>query len=393
MTRDRISEAVGNICPAYIEEAAAYTVKKRRRAQVWLRAAAACLCLVVGLAALLPGTRQDERAVLPIAERWPEGYGNGGYWAYESAELVSGNPWREEMELTALPVYYNNLTYDADFVPEGADAEKMRQRLLETAGRFGLAAGELTVIEGPRSMCVIRADGSRAETREPQWLAVQTDTLRLEVDQRLNVTATFTPALSLPEEIHFSMESSYEELLAAADYLLETYGGLLAMEEPQIVISGGEYDVYGQQIYSLAFFDAGGSDAEDVLCYNLEQARFFSGVEGGLEMIRFFQPDVSWYLGSYPIITAAEARERLLDGRYIASALFETPEEAHIERVELVYRTGEYELCYMPCYRFYVELPEQQCADGMRTFGTYDVPAVEGQYLEGMPTGRWPGLF
>lgn len=390
MKRETISAALTDINTAYIQEAADYQGEKRRRGPVWLRLAAACLCLVMGLAVLLPHGQRDDRAVLSLAGYGAdEGYGTGGYWAWDSAELVSGNPWREEMVLTELPVYYNNLTYDEYLVPSGADAEAMRQRLLETAARFGLAAEELTVLEGPRSTYTFRADGTRAELEVPQWLAVQTDELRLEVDQRLVVTVTFTPALSLPEEICFGWHASYGDMLAAADYLLETYGALLNMEEPRADISGGAYDVYGRQSYSLAFFDAGGSDGETVLRRHLERVQLYPGdgeEAGKLAVIRFFQPDISWYLGSYPVIDPAEAKERLLAGCYVPAVSGAEPSEEDICGVELVYRTGEYERYYMPWYRFCVELPEEQRADGMRTFGLYDVPAVVGEYLEDLPT-------
>lgn len=395
MKRETISAALTDIRAAYIEEAADYQAAKRRRS-VWPRLAAACLCLVVGLAALLPRGQRDDRAVLSLAGYGAdEGYGTGGHWAWDSAELVSGNPWREEMALTELPVYYNNLTYDEYLVPSGADAEAMRQRLLETAARFGLTDDEMTVLEGPRSAYIFRADGTRAELEVPQWLAVQGAGVRLEVDQRLVVTATFTPALSLPEEISFQWHASYEDMLAAADCLLETYGKLLNMEEPRADISGGAYDVYGRQSYSLAFFDAGSSDEESVLNWSLNRVQLYPGdgeEAGKLAAIRFFQPDTSWYLGSYPVIDSAEAKERLLAGCYVTSVSGPVPEEKDICGVELVYRTGEHERYYMPWYRFCVELPEEQQVDGMRTFGMYDVPAVVGEYLdlESMPSG---GVF
>lgn len=394
MTREMISAALTDISAAYIEEAADYQGEKRRRRPLWPRLAAACLCLVMGLAVLLPHGQRDDRAVLSLAGYGAEeGNGTGGHWAWDSAELVSGNPWRKEMALTELPVYYNGLTYDQDLVPSGADAEKMRQRLLETAVRFGLATEELTVVEGPRSTNTFRSDGTRAELEVPRWLAVQTDALRLEVDQRLVVTATFTPALSLPEEICFGWHTSYEDMLAAADYLLETYGALLNMEEPRADISGGEYDIYGRQSYSLAFFDAGGSDEESVLNWSLDRVQLCPGdgeEAGKLAVIRFFQPDTSWYLGRYPVIDLAEAKARLLAGCYVASVSGEVPGAEDICGVELVYRTGDHERYYMPWYRFCVELPEERRADGMRTFGMYDVPAVAGEYLEDVPSG---GVF
>lgn len=43
--------------------------------------------------------------------------------------------------------------------------------------------------------------------------------------------------------------------------------------------------------------------------------------------------------------------------------------------MELIYRTGEHEECFMPYYRFYVELPEDERENGLKTYGAYYVPA------------------
>ena len=61
------------------------------------------------------------------------------------------------------------------------------------------------------------------------------------------------------------------------------------------------------------------------------------------------------------------------------------PGEKYIKKVELVYRTSEMEEIYMPYYRFYVELPEENLEHGLKTYGAYYVPAVEGSYLTNMP--------
>ena len=41
----------------------------------------------------------------------------------------------------------------------------------------------------------------------------------------------------------------------------------------------------------------------------------------------------------------------------------------------------------MPYYKFYVELPEDEnrLGHGLKNYGIYYVPAVEGKYIENMP--------
>ena len=94
-------------------------------------------------------------------------------------------------------------------------------------------------------------------------------------------------------------------------------------------------------------------------------------------------------LGDYPVITAAEAEERLSAGNYQTSVPAAFSGEESIGRVELVYRTGRSEEILMPYYRFYVLLPESVYGaddeEGLKTYGAYYVPAVAEEYIADMP--------
>ena len=98
-------------------------------------------------------------------------------------------------------------------------------------------------------------------------------------------------------------------------------------------------------------------------------------------------------MGDYPIIDVGKARELLLDGHYITNVPYELPGENYIAKAELVYRVGELETYYMPYYRFYVEVPEEEgiAGEGTKTYGAYYVPAVESTYISNMPV--WDGRF
>ena len=108
-------------------------------------------------------------------------------------------------------------------------------------------------------------------------------------------------------------------------------------------------------------------------------------------MIRIYNPDLSEKTGEYPVISVQEAKELLLNGNYITTVPYEMPGKEYIARVELVYRKGTYETYYMPYYRFYVEVPYEERENGLKTYGAYYVPAVEGKYLTEMPV--WDGSF
>ena len=71
--------------------------------------------------------------------------------AYDISELVNANPWNEESEISALPVYQNLLHYDEHLHASGADYGKMREFILDVAGRLGLDPSNLTVTDNAPS--------------------------------------------------------------------------------------------------------------------------------------------------------------------------------------------------------------------------------------------------
>lgn len=299
------------------------------------------------------------------------GMGFEGYMAYDISELVSGNPWTEEAGLTTLPVYANPLELDAYGQPVG-DRAAMEAALREAAGRLGL--------EG-------------AEIEETDWgtLVIQGDGLTLDVSSTLPVTLEFEPARILPEGYDFGYHAPYDAMEAAGEYLMETYDTLLDMEKPTLSLWGGDYNIYREQGYQIEVYERAGDLTEQLVGYHFRRVAFYPDDAGNLWMIRFYQADLSHKLGNYPIITVEEAQELLGEGHYITSVPYELPGLEYVEKVELVYRGGTMEGCWMPYYRFYVRLPEEAEEDGLQTFGAYYVPAVEGRFLTNLPV--WDGSF
>lgn len=384
MTREELSDALNMLDGEMIEETDAVrrgkTKKKRKKSWWKWMSAAACLAVIVFAGArLLPTEKPVDRPELPsdpselpmlhIAENAGDGMGFEGYMAHDVSELVNANPWRKEMEITALPVYKNPLTYDETYyVAENADFDKMREFLLEIADRMGLDTDRLT----------IRDD-------VPDRLSIEAEGLMLEVNQEMTAEISFEQSISLPEKYN---SLSYEDMTAMAEYLKKEYKNLMDFDDPQVNISGGEYNIYQQQIYSIGFFDKGDNTAKRIVNYNFNQVEFCFD-EGKLFLIRIYRPDLSEKVGNYPIITEKEARELLADGKYSTSVPYEMPGMEFVKKAELIYRTGAYEKYFMPYYRFYVELPEESGENGLKTYGTYYVPAVSGEYISNMPV--WDG--
>lgn len=402
MNQKLFSQAMTEISDKYYEEAARYQCGHKRT--LWMKwgAAAAGLCLMVlGTAMLLnhsmpdspvegnkftdssdasgaPMQKQPETELPLLTVRDdgndPVGGGFEAYWAYNISELVNANPWNESMELSILPVYKNPVTYDDQYHASGVDLDKMREFILEIAARFGLDTDTLTIED--------------TYNFPDSYLIIETDGLKIKVDQTMMAEISFNPAISLPAEYNFTFYAPYEDVAAAAEYLKTEYKNIIGMDNPQVNIHGGDYNYYAEQDYYINFFDSDGSDTAQIINYNFNKVFFYCDGEGTLFLARIFRPDLSVKTGDYPIISPKEATVLLLNGNYFTSAPYEMPGSEYVRKVELIYRTGKFEEYYMPYYCFYVELPEEEIPHDLKTYGTYYVPAVSGEYIANMPTGN-----
>lgn len=405
MKNKKISDALTNIDAEYIEKAADYSVKKKHKKLGWLKWGAAAACFTLAIFAgikLLPQNEPDRFSELPMLSisETVTGMGYEGYMAYDCSELVNANPLTENVKATALPVYQNPLSYDGNNVVSGADFDKMEEFLMDIAGKLGLDTSNLTITddapnEETKQKIIEKLQKVGSTVPEgyfnPTKLKAEADGVKIEVDRSMTATIRFTTAVRLPEEYNFTYFASYEDNVAVAEYLKSEYRELFGAEEPRINVCGGDYDTDGQQKYSIEIFDAGKNDIEQIVNYNFNRVVFSRDDNGELFMIRIYKPNLSKKLGDYPIIDSEQAKELLSNGNYITTVPNEFPGEEYIKKTELIYRTGEYEEYYMPYYRFYVELPDKEQENRLKTYGAYYVPAVESAYISNVPT--WDGEF
>lgn len=377
MTSEKLYELLGNINENHIKEA--YISNARRSKAIWIKwgMAAACLSFVLyaGMRLILPKSPADDTSALPmltIAENIGDGMGFEGFMAYDASELVNENPWNETVNLSVLPVYRNQIIHDEKYLISEESIEECintnKTCLPKIAGRLGLHADSMN---------------SRGDAFEKDGILVEAGMTSVRVE--------FNPSLSFPEEYHFDYYGSHEDMTAVAEYFKDTYKDLLQMEHLQSNIHGGDYDIYRRQYYHIQFYDKSGDITEQIINYNFYPVSFGCDDEGNLCSISFSLPDLSEKVGDYPIISAKDATELLVKGNYITTVPYEMPGADYIAKVELKYRTGNYENFYMPYYRFYVELPEELEEDGLKTYGIYYVPAVEASYISNMPV--WDGSF
>lgn len=371
--------------PAYVEEADR-PVKKRTAWRKW-GAMAACLAVLLGVGFLffprsspdVPDPVPTELPTLPVS-MGPSlgGYGFEGYYVRDISELKNTSPSQIGSLPDTLPVFRNA----AGGYPLQAASEEYMAKMLtlcrSVAGRLGWDAENMTVVWDERS------DGLAPTT----VTATGADGVKIEVDQFMTVTISY-PDRNRP--FSENVLPTYDDAHKLAEKLLAEYRDLMNFANPQICITGGYYNIDGEQSYDIAFVETGGTQTEELLEFFFHGAEFFCNEGGEPWLIHLRCTDLSDKVGDYPIITAQQAQAQLVAGHYITSCGWEMPREAYIRKVELVYRTGEYDEYFMPYYRFYVELLEEAPVEGCMHLAAYYVPAVAEEYLA--PLSTWDGRF
>lgn len=418
MKEEKFLEKIGETSEDYIAEANPMTKVKRNRPWIKWGALAACLTLAIFTVIKMIPTNPteiepepDNLPLLSITEDSGGGMGFEGYMAYDISEIVSNNPWAETAEFSTLPVYQNLLAYGENDQVAGADFDKMKELLLDVASRLGIDTDSLEITDNApdeKTQAAIRkklknvGDSVPDGFFSPTAVIAEDNGIKIEVDQQMTAKITFDPAITLPDEYDFTNYASYEQVAAVAEYLEEKYNNLIEMDNPQANIHGGDYSIFSEedietygtqqaQGYSIEFYDGSGDITSQIINFNFNRVAFYCDDDGKLFLARVFQPDLSGKVGDYPIITVDEAKKLLENGNYITTVPEELPGLEYVAKAELIYRTGGTEQYFMPYYRFYVELPDMEMENGLKTYGAYYVPAVEGKYISNMPV--WDGRF
>lgn len=404
MNAQHISDALNQLDDDLLDGANALRSGQKRRAgrPLWL-GAAACLALAAAVGVGLPHPGRDlprtdtaDLPKLPLSEEitHPGGMGYEGYLAYDVSELVSGTPWRETDNFQTLPVYRNPVVYDAAGAPvANIDLEAMEARALEVADRLGVEVEILDAAPSEEEAAAVREKLGEipAGYFDPKEVTAVGAGVEITVGAGLTAEIVFAPALELPEGYNFGCYAPYGDMKEVSDYLLGQYRALLAMDDPQMEPTGGDYNIYGDQTHQITAYDGAGDETRRLVNYSFNSASFSCNEEGKLWIIRLDRADLSQKVGDYPVITAQEAEKLLGKGKYITNVPYELPGVEYVRDVELLYRSGRREEYFMPYYRFLVELPEETRENGLNTYGAYYVPAVEEAYLTGLPV--WNGSF
>jgi hypothetical protein len=345
-----------------------------------------------------------------------------GLIAYDISELINnGNPWSENDNIIALPVFKNTFNE--------LSADEMLRKATETAEVMGWDIDKLYIepseeqlqrerdkinsfnswIEEKENMPDdLKKENYMEYTETKPYMAVAkcgeyTIEARWDGLVRIDFGDNYggsPPGLILPDKYSFTYHNTTEQQAQEVmQYLLKEYNSFVNMKSPAIALFG-DYNIYAQRIFSYTAYENDGDLIDKILGYHFDTVRFAPNDEGNLYIIDRNKTDLSEKISDYPIITAQEARELLLQNRYITTVPFDTVhydgdfiDENYIVAVELVYRTAPWEEVFMPYYKFYIELTGFQMLEelNLKNFGIFYVPAVKEEYLTNMPV--WDGRF
>ncbi len=409
MKAEDISEAMNNINEDFIESADERRKPKTRKSSwvKWVSAAAAIAVICFAGAKLFYNdpivyAPEDDPIAPPPYENEPEygaslpileyiesdanAYGFEGYMAYDISELENGNPWNEKMVLKTLPVFRNNSFNEIGIAYPGIGEEAMLKKLGELTGGAQNAT-EYTYIGDYTSGTGIPDDFVTS-------IEAVFGNTRIEIQSNGGVVVKYNgfDGEELPEDISFThTETSEGDAYRAISYICQNYCDFLDKGNTTFVTSG-DYTFDGEFSRNYLIYDFSGDEISDMLNFAFNEVQLAPNDEGKLMLIRINDKlSCAEKIGDYPIISTKEAKDMLLEGGYITTVPFEMPGENYIEKVELIYRSGIGENIWMPYYRFLVELPEMAQENGLKNFGAYYVPAVEPEFIIGLPL--WNGSF
>lgn len=383
MKSKRLLNVIGQIDDEFIEEAASEEKKINKPLWLKLSAVAACIALIltVGVFMLHIGQPSGKLPMLTVGENQEGAMGFEGYFAHNIDELVNNNPWTEESEIRSLPVYKNSLfRYTKDAIVTDPDIAGMKKALIDAAKRLKMDTDGITINEVVYNNLVssIYAEDENYKIDVNTWTMVNIDFKKKDI---------------LPDGYSLDSNESYDTLHKTAEYLLRKYANFIDMDNPQIDISLGDYDVYGNRIWQVSFYEGAGDMTEKIINYNFKQLSFYCDDSGQLSAAYSYKllDDV---IGIYPIISADQALELLCKGNYVTSVPEGFPGKDKVKKVELIYRNEARDEVFMPYYKFYAQLDFDNISSGsynLVCFGAYYVPAVEGEYIQNMP--QWDGSF
>ena len=407
MKAEDISEALNEINEEYIESANEIRKPKAKKSNwvKWVSAAAAIaiICFagakifyvndpIVYAPELDEGETEYGGLTLPLLVYEAVdavSYGFEGYMAYDVSELENGNPWNDDMVFETLPVFRNNSFNEIGIAYPGIGEEKMMEKLESSAKALDFELENIT-----KTLVSDFAAGTGFPNDAIYSISANFGSHTVEIESNGNITVMFNgfEGEELPDGYNFTHTNTTEgEAFETIAYLYENYSKIIGIEDATFVTSG-DYSYEGEFIRNYSIYDFSGDELNDMLNFAFNKVQLAPNDEGKLMLIRISDHlSLTEKIGDYPVISVEEATDMLLDGGYITTVPYEIPGKKYISKIELIYRGSIGENIWMPYYRFLVEIPELEQENGLKNFGAYYVPAIEMEYITGLPL--WNGSF
>lgn len=383
MKKEDIIDALGSVDKKYLIEAETYrnrsNVSHRAVYLLWIKNTALCLLLLFAAICLF-NFQNNKKTALPQSESLPKislddhpagGFGYQAFEYFSPSDIVDGNPWEETCALTSLPVFQNPLSYDDEYKVSGYSLHNMKTELYTVAERLNISQTKLHVLQ--------------YVTPYDARVKADTDAYEITVAQNMETQISFKSPELLPEDLRSLSLDCYENNVKIAAYIRKTYADLIDMDDPQLDVTGGDCDIYGQKEYMIRFYDKGETITQSIQNFNFGAITFYIW-EGRVDTVRIQHTDLTKKIGDYPVISVAEAEKLLRNGNYIS--FFPTElikEKLNIVKCSLIYQTESDNQYFVPYYCFYVELDKETQANGASSYGICYVPAISSTYIESMP--------
>lgn len=128
-------------------------------------------------------------------------------------------------------------------------------------------------------------------------------------------------------------------------------------------------------------YEKGNTIEQELLNYHFNNVHITINEKNEITSIWLKKADLSDKIGDYAIITAEQAKQLLYSGNYTSTLANTFSQNMTVVKTELVYRNTTYDSIYMPCYKFFVQMPHTE-GNGLRHYDIYYIPAIEQQYLK-----------
>lgn len=327
---------------------------------------------------------QTDLAILTVPIEQDGGMGYEAMMAYDISDLENGNPWQENMELETLPVFENATPVGNTGIRQGKGltAREMTVLAEETASKLGLTINSTTVHP---SEAELKKTGQVSS--EVVSVVVQVGDAKITVDRTGMISVFFGTARDVPEGLYFGHGSAVDTVDKAKETtlaLVKEYRKSVALTNPALKV-WSDYTYSGERNWRFEAYEGRGTIIDRILNYNFNTIEFGPDDERKLLLIRINHTNLSQKIGDYPIISATEAKDLLLQGHYLTTVPEGFPGKDYVKKVELIYRKQISCEVFMPFFKFYVEMPTMQLDNGLKTYGVYYVPAVQSEYLSGLP--------